>query len=198
MSVGKFNIELITIQFVVQCSNIWCADNPVEVLNEHILLLVGRFVPTKGKKDKPWFDDQCRYAFGAVGGTVIALGLTGESFSVVQRANETYSEAKRQFSARNRDVLMNAQAHRWSSILKSAVFGLLVEVVDWCASRLSKLICSRIMMASSPGSLLICRSLEIGLRDLPPLPSGRVRSGVSCLTWTLRGLCTVSAAWSSM
>ena len=27
--------------------NIWSADNPVEVLNEHLLLLVGRFVPTK-------------------------------------------------------------------------------------------------------------------------------------------------------
>ena len=36
------------------------------------------------------------------------------------RANETYSEAKRQFSARNRDVLMNAQSpHKLS-----AVFGL--------------------------------------------------------------------------
>ena len=38
--------------------NIWCADNPVEVLNEHLLLLVGRFVPTKiirvRNKDKPW------------------------------------------------------------------------------------------------------------------------------------------------
>ena len=47
--------------------NIWSADNPVEVLNEHLLLLVGRFVPTKilrvRNKDKPWFDDQCRHAF---------------------------------------------------------------------------------------------------------------------------------------
>ena len=41
------------------------------------------------------------------------------------RANETYSEAKRQFSARNRDVLMNTQSpHKWWSTLKSAVFGL--------------------------------------------------------------------------
>ena len=49
--------------------NIWSADNPVEVLNEHLLLLVGRFVPTKiihvcnNYKDKPFFDDQCRHAF---------------------------------------------------------------------------------------------------------------------------------------
>ena len=41
------------------------------------------------------------------------------------KASETYSEAKRLFSAKNRDVLMNAQSpHKWWSTLKSAVFGL--------------------------------------------------------------------------
>ena len=41
------------------------------------------------------------------------------------RANETNSEDKRQFSDRNRDVLMNAQSpHKWWSTLESAVFGL--------------------------------------------------------------------------
>ena len=48
--------------------NIWLADNPVEILNEHLFLLVGRYVPTKvirvRNKDKPWFHDQCRHAFG--------------------------------------------------------------------------------------------------------------------------------------
>ena len=40
------------------------------------------------------------------------------------RANETYSEPKRQFSDRSRDVLMNVQSpHKWWSTLKSAVFG---------------------------------------------------------------------------
>ena len=40
------------------------------------------------------------------------------------RANETYSEAERQFSDGNRDVLMNVQSpqKRWST-LKCAVFG---------------------------------------------------------------------------
>ena len=42
--------------------NIWLADKPVEVLDEHLSLLVGRYVPTKvtrvRDKDKPWFDDQ--------------------------------------------------------------------------------------------------------------------------------------------
>ena len=41
------------------------------------------------------------------------------------RANQTYSEAKRQFSARNRDVFTNVQSpHKWWSTLKSAVFGM--------------------------------------------------------------------------
>ena len=40
------------------------------------------------------------------------------------RANETYSEAKIQFSDRNGDVLMNVQSpHKWWSTLKSAVIG---------------------------------------------------------------------------
>ena len=40
------------------------------------------------------------------------------------RANKTYSEAKRQFSDRNRAVFMNVQSHhKWWSTLRSAVFG---------------------------------------------------------------------------
>ena len=40
------------------------------------------------------------------------------------RANETYSEAKSQFSGRNREVLMNVQSsHKWWPTLKSVVFG---------------------------------------------------------------------------
>ena len=111
------------------------ADNPVEVLNEHLLLLVGRFVPTKvirvRNKDKPWFDNQCRHAFGLkqeahLRWTRDRSRVNWEGFVSCQvRANETYSEGKRQFSARNRDVLMNAQSlHKWCSTLKSAVFGL--------------------------------------------------------------------------
>ena len=70
--------------------NIWFADNPVEVLNEYLLLLVGRFVPTKVirvcNKDKPWFDDQCSMILASrrrltFGGPVVALGLTGKSLS---------------------------------------------------------------------------------------------------------------------
>ena len=40
------------------------------------------------------------------------------------RANETYTKTKRQFSDRNRAVLVNVQSpHKWWSTLKSAVFG---------------------------------------------------------------------------
>ena len=115
--------------------NIWLSDNPVEVLNKHVSLLVRRYVPTKAirvrKKDKPWFDDKCRHAFGLkqeahLRWTRDRSRVNWEKFVRYQvRANETYSEAKRQFSDRNRDVLMNVQSpHKWWSTQKSAVFGL--------------------------------------------------------------------------
>ena len=48
--------------------NNWSADNPVEVSNEHLLLLVGRFVPAKiihvRNMDKPCIDGLCRHDFG--------------------------------------------------------------------------------------------------------------------------------------
>ena len=114
--------------------NIWLSDNHVEVLNEQLSLLVGRYVPTKvirvGNKDKPWFDDQCRHAFrlkheAHLRWTRDSSRINWEEFVRCQvRANETYSEAKRQFSDRNRDVLMKVQSPRkWWSTLKSAVFG---------------------------------------------------------------------------
>ena len=97
--------------------NIWLSDNPVEVLNKHLSLLVGSYVPTKvihgRNKDKPRFDDQCRHAFGlkqeAIFGGPVITRLNWEGFVRYQvRANETFSEDKCQFSDRNRDVLMNA------------------------------------------------------------------------------------------
>ena len=82
-------------------------------------------------KDKSWFDDQSRHAFGLkleahLLWTRDRSRVNWEEFVHCQvRANETYSEAKHRFSARNRDALMNAQSpHKWWSTLKSAVFGL--------------------------------------------------------------------------
>ena len=59
-------------------------------------------------------------------------GELGRVCPLSGEANETYSEAKRQFNDRNRDVLMNVRTfirtspspHKWWSTLKSAVFGL--------------------------------------------------------------------------
>ena len=65
---------------------------------------------------RPWFDDQCRRAFGFkqaahLRWTRDRSQVNLEEFVHCQvRANETYSEAKRQFSVRIRDVLMNAQS----------------------------------------------------------------------------------------
>ena len=116
-------------------SNICVFDNPVEVLNEHLSLLVGCYVPTKvirvHNKDKPWFDHQCRHAFGLkqeahLQWTCDRFRINWEEYVQCQvRANETYSMAKRQFSDRNRDVLMNVQSpNKWWPTLKSSVFGL--------------------------------------------------------------------------
>ena len=162
--------------------NIWSSDNPVEVLNEHLSLLVGRYVPTKiirvRNKDRPWFDYQCRHAFDLkqeahLRWTRDRSRVDREKFVHCQvRANETYSDAKHQFSVRNIDVLMNVQSsHKWWSTLKSAVFGsssslppLVGPGGDLCVSRLARLICCQIILtASSPGSLLISWSLAIRL-----------------------------------
>ena len=90
--------------------NIWLSDNPVEVLNEHLSLLVGRYVSTKvirvRNKDKPWFDDQCKHAFGLKQKAHLLWTRDRsrvnweECVRYQVRANETYSsEAKRQFCA---------------------------------------------------------------------------------------------------
>ena len=71
MLVGKFSLNWNTVCGAIHdlpWRNIRSADNPIEDLNEQLFLLVGRFVPTKiihvRNKDKPWFDDKCRHAFG--------------------------------------------------------------------------------------------------------------------------------------
>ena len=74
-------------------SNIWSSDNPIEVLNEHISLLVGRYVPTKiihvHNKDSlgsmiyadVLSTSSRRLIFG---GPVIDLGLFGKSLFAVK------------------------------------------------------------------------------------------------------------------
>ena len=145
-------------------------------------------------KDKPWFDDQCRYVFGLkqeahIRWTRDRSLVNWEEFVCCQvRANETYSETKRQFSDRNKDVLVNAKSpHKWWSTLKSAVFGL-NSSLPLLVGGGGGLVCESVgqddllpdYFASSPGSLSICLSLAICLLVFPPLSSDRVRSGVSC------------------
>ena len=75
-------------------------------------------------KDKHWFDDQYRHAFDLkqqahLRWTRDRSRVNWEEFVRCQvRANETYSEAKSQFSVRNRDILMNAKCpDKWWSLL---------------------------------------------------------------------------------
>ena len=146
-------------------------------------------------KDKPWFDDQCRHALGLkqeahLRWTRDCSRVNWEEFVRYQvRANETYSEAKHQFSDRNRDVRMNVQSpHKWWSTRKSAVIGS-SSALPPLVSEGGELVCESIGKSdllsdhfdrSSPGRLLICCSLPIHLLVLPPMPSGRERLGDSC------------------
>ena len=97
-------------------------------------------------KDKLWSDDQCRHAFGLkqeahLRWTSDRFSLNWEEFVRYQvRANETYSEAKRQFGDRNSGVLKNVQSLLSGGPLLSLrcsarvrhCLRLLVRVVDWC------------------------------------------------------------------
>ena len=100
MLVGKFSLKhqvnWNTVSGEIQdllWHNIFLADNPVEVLNEHLSQLVGCYVSTNVirvcNKDKPWFYDECRrYLVSSrrliFGGPVIILGLTLKNLSTVK------------------------------------------------------------------------------------------------------------------
>ena len=159
------------------------------------MLLVGCFVPTKvicvRNKDKPWLDDQCRHAFGLkqeahLRWTRDRSRVNWEEFVRCQvRTNETYSEAKHQLSARNRDVLMNALSpQKWWSARKSAVFGLSSSLLPLVGGG-GGLVCESVGKADLLSDYFDGKqsreSVDLPrLGDLPPLPSGRVMSGVSC------------------
>ena len=103
-------------------------------------------------KDMLWFEGQCRNAFGLkqeahLRWTCDCSRVNLEEFVCCQvRANETYSEAQRMLSVRNRDVLMNDQSSQkwWSILIKSAVFGLsssLPPLVGGGGGLLCELVC---------------------------------------------------------
>ena len=167
--------------------------------NMHIHMLVGRFVSTKiirvCNKEKPRFDDQCWHAFGLkqeahLRWTSDRCRVNWEEFVHCQvRANETYSEAKCQFSARNSYVLMNAQSpHQWWSTLKSAVFGLSSSLPPLVSGG-GGLVCESVgkadLLSDHFDGKRSRESVDLPLTchlspSLPPLPTGRARSGVSC------------------
>ena len=73
--------------------NIWLADNPVQVFNEHLSLLVGCYVPTKDIRVRNKISLSLMINAGMIlassrrlifGGPVMVLGLTGKSLSTVK------------------------------------------------------------------------------------------------------------------
>ena len=113
---------------------IWLADNPVEVLCKHLSLLVGHYMYQQSSPlCVTWISLGLMIAAGMLLDSGRRLIFSGRDHSRVSReefvycqviANETYYEAKHQFSDRNRDILMNVHfPHKWWSTLKSMVFG---------------------------------------------------------------------------
>ena len=98
MLVGKFSSNIMStgIQSVVQykpCRNIWLADNHVEVLNEHLSLLVGLMFELRSslcltRISLGLIINACMLLASSrsliFGGPVIALGLTGKSLFPVK------------------------------------------------------------------------------------------------------------------
>ena len=123
------------------------------------------------------------------GGPVITLGLTGKSLSAIkwelmkitQRTSVSLVIETGMFLWTFSPLISGGPllSLRCSARIHHCLRSL-VKVVDWCVSRLVRLICCRtILTASSPGRLLIYCSLVIHLLVLPPLSLGRVRWGVS-------------------
>ena len=106
------------------------------------------------------------------------------------RANETYSEAKRQFSDRNKVVLMSVQSlHQWWSTLKSAVFGTsssLSLLVNERSGPVCKSVCKADLLSDHFDSKQSREAVDLPL-TCHPSPSlttfafrSRERTGVSC------------------
>ena len=127
-------------------------------------------------KDKPLIDDQSIRDFGLKRAAYLRwthdhTRFNWKEFARCQViATGTYSETKHQFSIRNKDVLMNGQSsHKWWPALKSDVFSLdssLPLLVGRGGELVCESVCKADLLASSPGSLLLCRSLAIQLLDL--------------------------------
>ena len=108
--------------------NNWSADNPVEVFNQHLSLLVGHNIRGHNK-DKPWFDNQCRRDFDLKHKTNLRLTrdrslVNLEEFVRCQvRANETHTEVKHQLVTETGMIYeCSKSVHKWWSTPKSAVF----------------------------------------------------------------------------
>ena len=140
-------------------------------------------------KDKPWFDDQagmflCLKQEAHLRWTRDCSRVDWDEFvhSLV-RANETYSEAKRQFSDRNRDVLINFQfPYKWWSTIKSTVFGSSSSLPP-LVSEGGGLVCESVGKAdllsdrfdSKQSREAVDQPFTCHLLVLRPLRSGRVR-----------------------
>ena len=118
----------------IQWSGIYRSDNPIEALNDTLVSIIGRRVPTKvikrRMKDKVWFDDRCRSAYQD---KQEAYGLWSRNRSPLlwenferlrDRAETVYIDAQSDYNNRIRASLADeAQPRKWWSSLKNFIFG---------------------------------------------------------------------------
>ena len=133
--------------------NIWSADNPVEVLNEHLSLLVGRMYRPRSSvyriRINLGLTIKCRSAFDLkpeahLRWTRDRSRVNWEEFVRCQvRSNEAYSVANHLFSVKNKEVLMNAQSPRkwfvklfeWGINKTRMIFNLFISLISMCHPR---------------------------------------------------------------
>ncbi|MEL6899152.1 MAG: hypothetical protein AAFP90_23870, partial [Planctomycetota bacterium] len=116
----------------IQWSGIYRSDNPIEALNDTLVSIIGRRVPTKviksRMKDKVWFDDRCRSAYQD---KQEAYGLWSRNRSPLlwenferlrDRAETVYIDAQSDYDNRIRASLAHeAQPRKWWSSLKNFI-----------------------------------------------------------------------------
>lgn len=118
----------------IHWNTIFNSNEPVDVLNNSLLGILHRRVPSKiiksRIKDKAWFNNDCRRAFNDKQAAyhLWRRNRTQEHWdqyvSLRSAAVRTYNTAERDYNSHVQEVLAGAtQPHKWWNIVKSSLFG---------------------------------------------------------------------------
>ncbi|KAK3894304.1 hypothetical protein Pcinc_001927 [Petrolisthes cinctipes] len=119
----------------IQWNHILRSDDPVSSLNNSLLEILNRRVPSKliksRIKDKAWFDDDCKRAFNNKQAAYHRWRrgrnqlLWDDYIHLRSVAQRVYSNAERDYNSHLQEVLAGAtQPHKWWASLKASLFGI--------------------------------------------------------------------------